>query len=153
MIFEHFRATGVYEAAQGLSDLFNICLQNDDVQDFDVRWDQALQSASETPTEMILEGLYKSTLQDFVQLQTVLALYDQETIRNKRQPSYSRLKTAGRLHIDHSMRARNCRARNEIVERGATSKSEEGKSTYVERKVGECSQWEANRQCSKRRLM
>ena len=57
MIYEHFRATGVYEAVQGLSDLFNIHMQNDDVQDFDVRWDQALLSASEILTEMILERL------------------------------------------------------------------------------------------------
>ena len=35
-IYEHFRATGAYEAVQGLSDLFRIRLQNDDVQDFDV---------------------------------------------------------------------------------------------------------------------
>ena len=40
MIYEHFRATG----AQGLSDLFKIRLQNDDVQDFDTRWDQAFSS-------------------------------------------------------------------------------------------------------------
>ena len=31
MIYEHFRATGAYEAVRGLSDLFNIRLQNDDV--------------------------------------------------------------------------------------------------------------------------
>ena len=37
MIPEHFRATGAYEAVQGHSDLFSIRLQNDDVQDFDVR--------------------------------------------------------------------------------------------------------------------
>ena len=61
-----------------MSDLFNIRLQNDDVQDFDVRWDQAIISASETPIEMVLEGLYKSKLQDSVQRQTVLVLYDQE---------------------------------------------------------------------------
>ena len=36
MIYEHFRATGAHEAVQGLSDLFNILLQNDDFQDFDV---------------------------------------------------------------------------------------------------------------------
>ena len=42
MIYEHFRATGARDAAQGLSDLFNVRLQSDDVQDFDTRWDQAL---------------------------------------------------------------------------------------------------------------
>ena len=43
MIYEHFRATG---ATKGLSDLFNIRPQNDDVQDFDPRWDQAQLAAS-----------------------------------------------------------------------------------------------------------
>ena len=42
MIYERFHATRAYEAVQGLSDLFTTSLQNDDVQDFDVRWDQAL---------------------------------------------------------------------------------------------------------------
>ena len=67
MIHEHFRATGSYEPGQGLSDLFGKRLQNDDVQDFGVRWDEALLTASETLTEMILEGLYKSKLEDSAQ--------------------------------------------------------------------------------------
>ena len=41
MIYEHFRATRACEAVQGPPNLFSISLQNDDVQDFDVRWDQA----------------------------------------------------------------------------------------------------------------
>ena len=36
---------------------------------------------------MVLEGLYKSKVQDSVQLYTVFALYDQETVRNNVQPS------------------------------------------------------------------
>ena len=47
MIYEHFRATGAHEAVQRLSNLFSVSLQHDDVQDFDVRWDQAPLSASE----------------------------------------------------------------------------------------------------------
>ena len=54
MIYEHLRATVAYEAVQGLSDLFKRRLQNDDVQDFDVRWDQALLSASDMPSDVIL---------------------------------------------------------------------------------------------------
>ena len=50
MIYEHFQATGGHEAGQVLSDLFNRRFQNDDVQDLDTRWDQALLAASETPT-------------------------------------------------------------------------------------------------------
>ena len=65
MINEHFRATGVHEAVQGLSDLFNFRLQNDDVQDFDTGWDQAPLAASEIPTETVLEGLHKSKFAGF----------------------------------------------------------------------------------------
>ena len=101
-------------------------LQNDDVQDFDTRWDQALQAAGEIVTEMVLEGQYRSKLQDSVLLQTVLALCEQENIRNNEQPSCSRLKTSERRHIDETMRKRNFGARNEIVKRGAATKSQEG---------------------------
>ena len=106
MICEHFRATAAYEAVQGLSDLFSIRLQNNDVQNFDTRWDQALLSASEISTERILEGLYKRK-QDCVQLHIVLAVYEQENIRNNGQASYSRWKTIVRRHIDQTMRRRN----------------------------------------------
>ena len=41
------------------------------------------------------------------------------------------------------------RVRNDVVERGSVTKSQKGKKSYVERKVGECFQWEAHRQCSK----
>ena len=126
MIYEHFGATGAYEALQGLSDLFTTRLQNHHVQDFDVRRDQALFSASEIPTDVILEGLYKFKLQDSVQLQILLALYDQETVRKKRQTSYSRLKTSVRLHIDQMMRTRNFRIWNKVVERGEVTKSQKG---------------------------
>ena len=42
MIHEYFGATSANEAVQGPADLFTLSLQNDDVQDFDVRWDHAL---------------------------------------------------------------------------------------------------------------
>ena len=105
MIYEYFRATGAYEAVQALSTLFAVGLQNDDVQDFDVRWDHALLSVSEMPSDMILEGLYKSKIGNSVQLQTVMALYDQETARTK-EPNYHKLKTAAKLHLYQMMRTR-----------------------------------------------
>ena len=85
MIYEHFGATGAYEAVQGLSNLFAKSLQNDDVQDLDVKWDHALLSVSEMPPVMILEGLYKSKLKTSVQLRTVMALYDQEVARKPKE--------------------------------------------------------------------
>ena len=109
--------------------------------DFDVRLDQALLSANETLTDTVLEGLYKSKLQDSVQLQTVLALYDQETVRNGGQTSYSRLKTSVRLYIVQKMRSRNLQARNEMIYLGVMTLSRKGNKVHVERKVGDCWQW------------
>ena len=83
------------------------------------------------PSDVILEGLYKSKLQNSVQLQTVLAqlktvfaLHEQETVRNNGQTSYLRLKTSVEPHNDQMMRTRNFRVRNEVVERGAVTRKE-----------------------------
>ena len=73
MIYDHFRATSAHDAALDLSDLFNVSLQGDDIQDFYTNWDQALFSASEVPAENVLDNLYKMKIRDCVQLQTVLA--------------------------------------------------------------------------------
>ena len=68
------RATGAHDAALDLSDLFNVSLQGDDIQDFDTRWDQALLPASEVPKENDLESLYTMKTRESVQLQTVSAM-------------------------------------------------------------------------------
>ena len=87
--------------------IYSVCLQNDDVQNFDAKWFQALSQASETPAETVLEGSYKSKSQDSVQRQTVLAKYEQENVRNNEPPNYSRLKTIIIRHIDQTMRTHN----------------------------------------------
>ena len=149
MIYNRFRSTGANQVVQSLSGLFSLRSQNDDVQHFHIRWDQAPFSSNDIPLDMIFEGLYNSELQASAQLQTMLVLYDQETIRNNGQPSFTKLKTSVSLHIDQMMRNENFKIRNEIVERGAKTKSYKGKNANVERKVGVCYQWRANWQCSK----
>ena len=66
MIYKYFRAPRAYEAVQGRSTFFAVSLQNDDLQDFDVRWGHASLSVNEMPSDMILEGLYKSRFQNSV---------------------------------------------------------------------------------------
>ena len=88
-------------------------------------FDQALLSASDMPSDVILEGLYKSELQDSVQLQTVLALNDQGTVRNHVQTHYLRLITSVKLHVGQIMRTRNFRVRNDVVESHQESKKKE----------------------------
>ena len=46
------------------------------------------------------------------------------------------------------MSTRNFRFRNDVVERGAVTKSQKGKRVYVERNVEECFQWKAHGHCS-----
>ena len=47
-------------------------------QDFDLRLEQALLLTSDPASGKILEGLYVSKLQDSCQVQTIMALYNQE---------------------------------------------------------------------------
>ena len=91
MISDHIRSTGAYEAVQGLSD-FQHTLTKWRRPRFRCTIRPCSVISSETLAEMFLEGLFKWKLQDSVQLQTVLALYDQETFRNNGQPSFSILK-------------------------------------------------------------
>ena len=42
MSYEDFRAMGAWEAVLGLSDQFRKRSQDDDVQDFDTWWDEAV---------------------------------------------------------------------------------------------------------------
>ena len=153
MIHEYFRAAGANEAVQGLADLFTMCLQNDDVQDFDVRWDRALLTVSEMLTDAILEGLYMSKLQNSVQLRTVMALYDQEVARNNGTPNYQRSKTAVKLHNDQMVRNRNFRVRNDVVERESVTKSQKGIEAYVEEKSGRVFSVEGTWTVFQKRLM
>ena len=134
MIYEHFRATGVFEAAQGLADLVSVILRNDAVQDFDVLWGHALSAVSEMPSPAIVERLYKSKLHNSAQLQTVMALHDHEVAWNDGTPDYQQLKTAAKLHIDHMMRNRNFRARNDVVERGSVTRSQKWEKKPRKRK-------------------
>ena len=77
-----------------------------------------------------------SNVQDSVQLHTLLAMCEQENVRNNEPPNYSRLKTAVGRHVDQTMRTRNFRARNEIVERGTVTKSRNGRKSQDNAIIG-----------------
>ena len=108
MIYEHFRAAAAYEAVQGLSDLFSVCLHIDDVQEFHVRWDQALLSVTDMPSDVILEGLYKSKISRLCSASDRLGFVRS---RNRSKKWADKLFT-----IDQMMRTRNFRVWNDVVE-------------------------------------
>ena len=57
-IYEYFRPTGSFDEVQGLSGLFSIKLENDDIKDFDSRWEQALLLTSDPPQARTIMSLY-----------------------------------------------------------------------------------------------
>ena len=92
LIYEYFRPTGSFDEIQGLSGLFSIKMQDDDIQDFDLRWEQALLLTSDPPSDKVLEGLYASKIQESSQAQTIVARYNQENLRGGGQRDYHRLR-------------------------------------------------------------
>ena len=91
LIYEYFRPTGSFDEIQGLSGLFSIKLESDDIQDFDSRWEQALLLTSDLPPDKVLEGLYVSKLQESSQAHTIMALYNPEILRGGGQRDDHRL--------------------------------------------------------------
>ena len=72
MICHHFRVADAHDAALDLSDLFNVTLQRENIQDFDTRWDQVPLATSEALLENAFEGLNNMKIRESFQLQTVL---------------------------------------------------------------------------------
>ena len=76
MIYDCFRVTGAHDTVLDSADLYSISLRNDDVQDFDTRWDGILSSMSKIPSDEMLESLHKLIIRASDQLKTVLEKYE-----------------------------------------------------------------------------
>ena len=48
--FEYLRVTGATDSVENYADLFTFCLRNDDIQEFDSKWDGIFLSMTEYPT-------------------------------------------------------------------------------------------------------
>ena len=83
LIYDYFRVTGANDSVENCADLFTIVLRNDDIQEFDSKWDGILSSMTKIPPDDILEGLYKLRIRGSEKLRTVLELYDLETHQKK----------------------------------------------------------------------
>ena len=49
MINDYFRVTGAHDTVLGYADLFSVTLHDDNIQEFDTRWDEVLLSMSKIP--------------------------------------------------------------------------------------------------------
>ena len=83
-------------------------------------------SMSKTPSDDILESLYKLRIRGSAQLKIVLELYDMEIHQMISMPNYQKLKTMEKRRIDQKLRLRNFGARHERIETGAVVKNRKG---------------------------
>ena len=112
------------QVAHSIHECFGPTGSDDEIQDFDLRWEHALLPTSDLPSDNVLDGLYVSKLEISSQTQTIMALYLQEILR-----------MWVKLHIEQTQRSKNFRIQNEITERGAVTKGK-GQNPSTKRKTG-----------------
>ena len=124
LICDYFRVTGIHDTVENHADLFTISLRNDDIQEFDSKWEGILLSMTKIPLADILEGLYKLKIREYDKLKTVLELYDSESHQKKLEPDNHRLKTLAKGSIEQEIRNKNFEIRNGNFEKNATVKNQ-----------------------------
>ena len=87
MIHDYFLVTGAHDTVQNLGD--------DNIQEFDTRWDEVLLCMSKIPSDGVLESLYKLRIREFDQLKTVLELYDMEIHQKISMPKLPEIENDG----------------------------------------------------------
>ena len=145
LTYDYFRVIGVHDSVENYADLFTTVLRNDDIKEFDSKWDGILLSMTKIPHDYILEGLYKLRLRESEKLKTVLELYDLETHQKKLEPDYHRLKTLVKRSIEQVIR-NHFGSRNRNFEKNAVVNNQ-GTKQRVQRILGDCWQRETNGQC------
>ena len=145
MIYDYFRVTGAHDTVLEYADFFSVTLRDDNIQEFDTRWDEVLLSMSKKFHQM--KSWKDCTNREYVSLinsKTVLELYEKEIHQKISVPNCQKLKTMVKRSFDQKLRARNFDARHGKIESGAVIKSREGLSG-VEGGKGTCYQWKEKR--------
>ena len=112
MIYDYFRVAGGHVRVLDYADLFSVTLNDDNIQEFDTRWDEVLLSMSKIPSDDVLESLYKLRIRGSAQLKTVLELHDMEIHQKVSMPNYQKFKSIVKRSIDQKLRLRNFDARH-----------------------------------------
>ena len=140
--------TGAHNTVLDYADPFTNTLRNDNVQEFDTRWDEIRLSMTKIPPDDVLESLYKLRIRESEKLKTVLELFDMEIHQKKSMADYQKLKAMVKRSVDQKLRLRNFDARSERIETGAVVTSRRGQRG-IERRQGVCCQWKAKGQFSR----
>ena len=116
LIYEYFRVTGAIDSVENYADLQTVVLRNDDIQEFDSKWDGILLSMTKIPSDDILESLYKLRIRE----------------RRKAGPDYHRLQTMVKRSIEQNLRMMNFDARNGNYETSAVVRNQRQNSVNKE---------------------
>ena len=149
LIHEQFRVTGTDSSVENYTDLFTIALRNDDIQEFDSKWDGILSSMTQIPFDEILENLCKLRTRESEKLKTVLELNNMEIHQKKLGPDCHRLNTMAKRSIEQEIWNKNFGSRSGNFKKNAVVKNQRAKQRELWR-LGDCWQWKAHGQCSKR---
>ena len=71
LMYDYFQVTGIHDSVENYADLITISLRNDDIQEFDSKWDGILLSMTKIAHDDILGGLYKLRIRESEKLKTV----------------------------------------------------------------------------------
>ena len=145
MIYDCFPVTGAHDTVLDYADLLSINLRNDDVQEFNTRWDEIRLSMTKLQPDDNLENLYKLRIRESDQPGTVLDWYDMEIHQKISMPDCQNF-TMVKRSMDQKLRLRNFDARNARIETGALVTNRTGQRG-VERGPGECFPLKAKEQC------
>ena len=129
--------------------LFPVTLRDDNVQEFDTRWDEVPLSMSKIPSDDVLESLCTSRIRESVQLKIVLELYDVEIHQKISMPNYQKLQTMVKRSMHQKLPLPNFDARHGRIETGAVVKNRNWIKWHLKEEKGICYQWKAKGQCSK----
>ena len=125
-LVQNFRVTGAFDTVLDYADLFSVTLHDDNIQEFDTRWDEVLLSMSKIPSDEILESLCKLKIRESDQLKTVLELYNMEIHQKISVPNCQKLKTMVKRSFSQKLRLRNFDVRHGKIESAAVVKSRKG---------------------------
>ena len=107
LIYEQFRVTGIDDFVENYTDLFTLAHRNDDIQEFDSKWDGISLSLTKIPHDDILQRLYKLRIRESEKQKTVFELYDLEIHPKMLRTGYHRLKAMVKRSIEQEIRNKN----------------------------------------------
>ena len=97
-VLDYFRVTGANDSVENYADLFTTVLRNDDIQEFDSKWDEISFSMTKIPSDDVLEGLYKLRIRESEKLKNVSDLYNLEIHQKKAKGQCSKGDTCSFRH-------------------------------------------------------